>query len=105
VSKLPKRSYCTSLQCNAKMDIKTYCADCSHARWYGIAQDGHLGPIYQWHFNPMFGPEFFNKRGTGYRRCCGPRHAVWALFERWYNRKFGKVKHNDNCRLAGRGGE
>ena len=80
-------SICTSMQCGPPP--KPHCRECSHAIYKGHAVIA--GRVYRWEHSPQFGPLFSRARGGFCDWSPHGRHAVWAAFQKWHDRKFGKA--------------
>jgi hypothetical protein len=87
---MKSKSYCTSLNCTAKLDINSYCRECSHARWSGSATVN--GREWRWVFSYHTGVLFLTAKKSERKRYPGERHPVWTAVDRWYRRKFRVVK-------------
>ena len=91
-------SVCTSMsECQPP---RRYCRECSHAIFKGAVT--LRGVRYRWEHNPWFGPLFRHRRSGECDWEPHERHPVWAAFDRWHDRKFGKA--SKGARPLGRRG-
>jgi hypothetical protein len=69
---------CTSIRhCNAGK----HCITCSHCLIKGSATVN--GKVWQWEYQPFYGPLFVGKRGEPLSRQPGSRNPVWPEFYKW----------------------
>ena len=67
------------------MDTKSYCRECSHARWYGEATV--RGKVWRWHYSAWYGPQWVDAKGEPVKREPGEKHLVWEAFAKWLYRR------------------
>ena len=74
-------SLCNSIN---NCESGAYCSECSHGIHFGKGYDRN-GKLWEWEFNPRFGPSFLTKKGEFKKnQPIDENDPCWFPFEVWH---------------------